>query len=78
MTVLYIILALLGLFILTELLLFLAAFGGRTNADFTRHNFFFKKELRPYADLILAGKKYAPATASAWSGASTTRPTAGA
>ena len=58
MTVLYIILALLGLFVLTELLLFLAAFGGRTNADFTRHNFFFKKELRPYADLILAGKKY--------------------
>ena len=58
MLAIYIILAILGLFVFLEALFFLLAFGGRTWADFTKHNFFFKPELRPYADLILSGKRW--------------------
>ena len=58
MLAVYIILILLALFLFLEVLFFLIAFGGRTWADFTRHNFFFKPELRPYADLILSGKRW--------------------
>ncbi len=58
MVLVYIILGLAGLFLLLEFILYLLAFQGRTNADFTKHNFFFKPELRPYADLILSGKRY--------------------
>lgn len=58
MIVLYILLALVLLFLLVELILFVAAFGGHTGADFTKRDFALKKELRPYADLILAGKRY--------------------
>lgn len=58
MPILYILLALLALFLLLFVLFFLFAFLGRTNADFTRHNFALKPELRPYADLILSGKRY--------------------
>ena len=58
MTVVYIISILILLFILMEFILYLLAFQGRTGADFTRHDFMLKKELRPYADLILAGKRY--------------------
>lgn len=46
------------LFILMEFILYLAAFQGRTYADFTKHDFAVKKELRPYSKLILAGKRY--------------------
>ena len=58
MVAVYIILALLALFVLLEAVFFLIAFGGRTWADFTKHNFFFKPELRPYAGLILSGKRW--------------------
>ncbi len=59
MTAILIILLVLDLgFLLLELFFFAAAFGGHTDADFTRHDFALKKELRPYADLILAGKRY--------------------
>ncbi len=58
MIAVYIILGLGGLFLLTELVLYLLAFQGHTNADFTKHDFALKKELRPYAGLILSGKRY--------------------
>lgn len=58
MVLVYIISVLVLLYIFMEFILYLAAFGGHTNADFTKHNFALKKELRPYADLILAGKRY--------------------
>ncbi len=58
MLVVYIILAAFALFVLLEILFYLMAFQGHTNADFTKHNFALKPELRPYADLILAGKRY--------------------
>ena len=58
MIVLYILLGLFGLFLLLEVFFYLMAFQGHTGADFTRFNFALKPELRPYAQLILSGKRY--------------------
>ncbi len=56
--VLYILLALAGLFLLLEFILYLAAFQGKTAADFTKKNFKMKPELRKYSDDILSGVRY--------------------
>ena len=54
-TIVYIIL---GIAVFLFVLLYLLAFQGHTNADFTKHNFALKPELRPYGELILSGKRY--------------------
>ncbi len=58
MTALTVLLIALGVFLFLEVLFYLIAFQGRTYADFTKHNFMLKPELRPYADLILSGKRW--------------------
>lgn len=58
MIAVYIILGLCGAFFLLELALYLAAFQGKTNQDFTKHDFLLKPELRQYGDMILSGVKY--------------------
>lgn len=64
MIVVYIILGLAGAFLLLELLLYLAAFQGRTEADFTKNNFRMKPHLRQYGEDILRGVRYVNETPS--------------
>ncbi len=58
MFLLYIFIALLCLFLLLFVLFFLMAFLGRTDRDVTERGFARKPKLRPYAELILSGKRY--------------------
>ena len=64
MIAVYIILGLAGLFLLFEFVLYLAAFQGKTAADFTKKDFKMKPELRKYGEEILRGARYCNETPS--------------